>query len=153
MIELALRLRAIQSSFMVYKWTMAMQFSFGFCIDPKNHKSEEEFKAIAVEGAMWPKKALTGWQGLAGSALQDRGVTSKHWNVAALIRHNASTSLIIYGNVCLGTNKLKIPPNGKETLKRTLEQNISVQGGVILCNGTLSYLNSNIFCCNCFERI
>ena len=55
MIELALTLRAIQSSFMVYKWTMAMQFSFKYCIDPKDHKSEEEYKAIAVEGAIWPK--------------------------------------------------------------------------------------------------
>ena len=53
MIELVLTLRAIQSSFMVYKWTMAMQFSFKYCIDPKDHKSEEEIKAIAVEGAMW----------------------------------------------------------------------------------------------------
>ena len=26
---------------MVYKWTMAMQFSFEYCIDPKDHKSEE----------------------------------------------------------------------------------------------------------------
>ena len=39
----------------VYKWTMAMQFSFEYCIDPKDHKSEEEIKAIAVEGAMRPK--------------------------------------------------------------------------------------------------
>ena len=30
---------------------MAMQFSFEYCIDPKDHKSEEEYKAIAVEGA------------------------------------------------------------------------------------------------------
>ena len=55
MIELALTLRAIQSSFMVYKWTMAMKFSFEYCIDPKDHKSEEDIKAIAVEGAMRPK--------------------------------------------------------------------------------------------------
>ena len=45
----------IQSSFMVYKWTMAMQFSFKYCIDPKDHKSDEECKAIAVEGAISPK--------------------------------------------------------------------------------------------------
>ena len=51
-----------------------MQFSFNYCIDPKDHKSEEEYKAIAVEGA----KALTGCQGLAGSALQDGGVPSEH---------------------------------------------------------------------------
>ena len=52
MIELALMLRAIHSSFMVYKWNMAMQFSFEYCIDPKDHKSEEEYKAIAVEDAI-----------------------------------------------------------------------------------------------------
>ena len=40
---------------MVYKWTMAMQFSFEYCIDPKDHKPEEEIKTIAVEGAMLPK--------------------------------------------------------------------------------------------------
>ena len=55
MIELALMLRAIQSSFVVYKWTMAMQFSFEYCIDSKDPKSEEKYKAIAVEGAIWPK--------------------------------------------------------------------------------------------------
>ena len=36
--------RAIQSSFMVYKWTMAMQFSFEYCIDLKDQKSEVEYK-------------------------------------------------------------------------------------------------------------
>ena len=55
MIELALMLRAIRSSFMVYKWTMAMQFSFEYCIDSKDHKSEEECKAIVVKGAIWSK--------------------------------------------------------------------------------------------------
>ena len=50
-IELALMLRAIQRSFMVYKWTMAMEY----CIDPKNQKSETEYKAIAIEVAVWPK--------------------------------------------------------------------------------------------------
>ena len=55
MIELVLTLRAIQSSFMAYKWTMTMQLSFEYCIDPKDHKSEEEIKAIAVEGAIRPK--------------------------------------------------------------------------------------------------
>ena len=55
MIELVLTLRDIKSSFMAYKWTMAMQFSFKYCIDPKDQKSEEEIKAIAVEGAMGPK--------------------------------------------------------------------------------------------------
>ena len=55
MIELALTLRAIQSSFMAYKWTMVMQFSFEYYIYPKDHKSEEDIKANAVEGAMRPK--------------------------------------------------------------------------------------------------
>ena len=80
MIELALTLRAIQSSFMVYKWTMAIQFLFEYCIDTKYHKSEKEIKAIAVEGAIWPKGS-NGCQELAGSAspwLQDGGVTSEH---------------------------------------------------------------------------
>ena len=40
---------------MAYKWTMATQFSFEYCIVPKDHKFEEEIKAIAVEGAMQPK--------------------------------------------------------------------------------------------------
>ena len=77
MIELALTLRAIQSSFMVYKWNMAMQSSFKYCIDPKDHKSEEEIKAIAVEDAM-----------------QDGGVPPEHWNVAALFVDNAFIPLI-----------------------------------------------------------
>ena len=32
-----------------------MQFSFGYCIDPKDHKSNEEYKAIEEEGAFWTK--------------------------------------------------------------------------------------------------
>ena len=67
MIELALTLRAIQSSFMAYKWTMAMQLSFEYCRD---HKSEEEIKVIAVEGAMQPK--------LYPDATQDWGVPPEH---------------------------------------------------------------------------
>ena len=53
---------AIQSSYMVYKWTMDMQFSFEYCIYPKDHKSEDEIKAIAVEGAMRPKLSLDAMQ-------------------------------------------------------------------------------------------
>ena len=37
------------------KWTITMQFSLEYCIDLKDHKSVEEYKAIAVEGAIWPK--------------------------------------------------------------------------------------------------
>ena len=40
---------------MIYKWTMAMQFSFEYGIDPKDHKIEEEYRAIVVEGAIRPK--------------------------------------------------------------------------------------------------
>ena len=71
MIELTFTLRVIQSSVMVYKWTMAMQFSFE-CIDPKDHKSEEEIKAVAVavEGAMRLKLLL--------DVMQDGGVPPEH---------------------------------------------------------------------------
>ena len=55
----------------------AMQFSFDYCIDPEVHKTKEEIKAIAVKGAIWPK-ALTGCQGLVGSALQDGAL--KHFS-------------------------------------------------------------------------
>ena len=40
---------------MVYKWNMAIQLSFEYCIDPLDHKSEEKNKAIAVEVVIWPK--------------------------------------------------------------------------------------------------
>ena len=40
---------------MVYKWAMAMKVSFKYCIDPKDHKSKDEYQTIAVEGAIWPK--------------------------------------------------------------------------------------------------
>ena len=40
---------------MVYKWTMTVPFSFEYGIDPRDHKSEEEYKAIAVEDAIWLK--------------------------------------------------------------------------------------------------
>ena len=77
--------------FQFSKWlcldkTMAMQFSFKYCIDPKDHKSEEEIKSIAVEGAMRPK--------LSQEAMQDRGVPSEHCNTAALFVDNAFMSLI-----------------------------------------------------------
>ena len=55
---------------------MAVLFSFQHSVDPKDHKSED-IKAIAVEGAVWPK-TLTACQGLAGSALQDGGAPSEH---------------------------------------------------------------------------
>ena len=32
-----------------------MQFLFDYCIDLKDHKSEEDYKAIAVEVAIWQK--------------------------------------------------------------------------------------------------
>ena len=47
-----------------------MQFSFEYCIDPKDHKSEEEIKAIAVEGGVQPK--------LLWDAMRDRGVPPEH---------------------------------------------------------------------------
>ena len=104
MIEPVSTLRAIQSSFMVYKWTMAMQFSFEYCIDPKDHKSE-------VQGnCSWRchlAKALTGCQGLAGSALHDVGVPSEHWNNAALFVIMPAHYLIME-NMWLETNTIQI---------------------------------------------
>ena len=47
-----------------------MQFSFQYCIDTKDHKSEEEIKAISVEDAMRPK--------LKPDAMQDGGVPPEH---------------------------------------------------------------------------
>ena len=41
-----------------------MLFSFEHSIEPKDHKSEEECKVIAVKGAIWPKlywSPRTGW--------------------------------------------------------------------------------------------
>ena len=70
MIKLGLTLRAIQSSFMVYEWIMALQFSFKYCIVPEDYKSEEEIKAIGVEGAIWPK--------LLPNTLQDGEVPWEH---------------------------------------------------------------------------
>ena len=32
-----------------------MQFLFEYCINLKDHKSKEEYKAIAVDNAIWPK--------------------------------------------------------------------------------------------------
>ena len=58
MIELALMLKAIQSSFMVDIWTMAMQFSFEYCIDLKDHKSEEDIKKLQLRVPS-AQKALT----------------------------------------------------------------------------------------------
>ena len=49
---------------------------------------------------------------------EDGGVTSEHWNVTALICHNANTSLTIYGNICLDTNKPKIHLIGMATFKK-----------------------------------
>ena len=76
MTGLALMLKTVQSGLLVYTWTMAMQFSFKYWIDPKDHKSEEKYKAIVVEGAIWPKLQLMpriGWFSPA-----DGGVTSEH---------------------------------------------------------------------------
>ena len=70
-------LRAIQSSFMVYKWTTAMKLLFEYFIDPQGSQVWG-----GVQGnCSWSchlAKALTGCQGLAVSALQDRGVPPEH---------------------------------------------------------------------------
>ena len=86
-----------------------MQFSFEYCIDPKDHKSEEEIKAIAAEGAKRPK--------LYPDAMQDKGVPPEHWNVAALFVDNAFIPLIKNGNVCKGQQiNLRCKKNFKVSL-------------------------------------
>ena len=78
MIELALKLRAIHSSFMVYRWTMACSYHSNTAKTPRiTSLRRRASKAIAVEDAIWPK-AQTGYQGLAGSALQDGRVPPEH---------------------------------------------------------------------------
>ena len=72
-----IRYLVIHCSLVVDKYAMAVLFPFEYSIDPKDHKFQEDIKAIAVEGAIWPK-TLTGCQGLAGSALQDGGVPPEH---------------------------------------------------------------------------
>ena len=91
-------------------------------------------------------KAQTGCTGLAGSALQGRGITSEHWNSAALIHHNASTSLTIHGSMCLDMNKLKIHPIGMANLKKvcnfdlTLMQVLVVFSNIIIFSFFLLFL-------------
>ena len=43
----------IISSMLALQQTELQQFEY--CIETKDHKSEEEYKAISVEGAIWPK--------------------------------------------------------------------------------------------------
>ena len=59
---------------------MPMSFPFEYGINLKDHKSEEDHEAIAVEGAI-KAKALTRSHGLAGSDLQDGGY---HLNIKKL---------------------------------------------------------------------
>ena len=68
--DLASMLRAFQFNFMVYKWTMVMEFSFKYCIDTKAHKSKEEIKVIVSESAI----GLTHLP----EAMQDGGVPTEH---------------------------------------------------------------------------
>ena len=55
---------------------MGALFSFGHRVHLEKY-AEYSYKAITVKGAIWPT-ALAGCQGLAGSALQDGGVTHEH---------------------------------------------------------------------------
>ena len=63
-------LRAIQSNFMVYKWTMVMEFSFNYCLETKAHKFKEEIKVIVSESAIGPTHLP--------EAMQDGGVPTEH---------------------------------------------------------------------------
>ena len=44
-------------SYSEYIHGLLMDHGFEYCIDPKDHNSEEEYKAIAIaiEGPIWPK--------------------------------------------------------------------------------------------------
>ena len=52
-----------------------MHVSFEYCIDPKDHKSEEACKEIAVEGTIWPKLWPDAKDWL---AMKDGGVPPEH---------------------------------------------------------------------------
>ena len=72
MIEQVLMLTAIQSSFMIHKWIMAMQFSYEYCIDPKDHKSRQlHLRVPSVQSSNWMPR--TGWFSPA-----NRGVPPEH---------------------------------------------------------------------------
>ena len=73
MIELALSYELFRVASLFINGPWLCSFHSNTIIDPKDLKSGEEYKAIAVEGAIWPK-TLIGYQGLAGLALQDGGV-------------------------------------------------------------------------------
>ena len=65
-----------------------MEFSFKYCMDPKDHKSKEENKVSASESAMGPMLLL--------DSMQDGGVPTKHKHFAALFVDNAFVTLIIW---------------------------------------------------------
>ena len=66
----------------------SMEFSFKYCIDPKDHKSKEEIKVIVSESAIGPM--------LLPDPMQNGGVPTEHKNVAALFVDNAFKPLIIW---------------------------------------------------------
>ena len=92
---------------MVYKWTMALLFSFEYCIDPKDDKSEEQYKTIAVEGAICPKLYTDAKDLL----VQPCKTQEYHLNIKTLqlLFVIMPAHLLLYGIMCLDTNKLKIP--------------------------------------------
>ena len=115
-LALALTLRSIYSRFMAYKWTMAMQL-FEYCIDPKNHKSGEEHKAIAVKGAIWPK-SLIRCQG--DWLFQPCQMEEYHLSIKTLqlLFLKMTAHHLLYRNMCLDLNKLIIHPIGMIIFKK-----------------------------------
>ena len=72
-----------------------MQFSFKYCIDSKDHMSEEEYKAIAVEGAIWPKLQPDAKVEL--SKTEEYHLNIKTLQLCLWIKPSLH---LIYGNVC-----------------------------------------------------
>ena len=69
---------------------------------------------IAEESGCKPKP-LTGWSHLAGSGYKTEEEHQNIRKLTALVVCNTSTSLMIYGNMHLDYNKLKIHPIGMAT--------------------------------------
>ena len=86
MIELVLTLRAIQTSFMVYNWTMAMQFTFKYCIEPRT----TNLRRISRQSAVYKNRqdmcsdSPNRMKKLAGSSSQDGGKPSEDFKLLQL---------------------------------------------------------------------
>ena len=97
-----------------------------------------KYKAIAVEGAFWPT-VLTGCQGLAGSALQDGGVPSEHWNVVGLFVI-IQTHYLIMEKYDLKQKHLKSIPCRSATFKKYVDVRVYIKESLFRKNNFFSIL-------------